>query len=196
MRAPSLTLPPQLQRVKTWKTVAALLAVVLAVYLGLLGVRYVQASRSSASLTQQADELGLPTHRQAKNGDAAQEKIAAQEQKVELLRAAFTYANSDSLVALVAGTSDQASLELLSVTVGDPQSKPVDDMVYQAQPLTVMVQGPLSALSRFLTALHERAPAVEVSSVRLTNLDIKPLAQIQLLFLLSPTEAPPKKASK
>ncbi|MBI2867035.1 MAG: hypothetical protein HYX97_01715 [Chloroflexi bacterium] len=196
MRTPSLTLPPRLQRVKTWKTVAALLALVLAVYLGLLGVRYVQASRSAASLTRQAEEMGLPLRRQAQNEDAAQEKLAAQEQNVDLLRAAFTYANTDSLVALVAGTADHASLEMLSVTVGDTQFKQADDLVFQAQPLTVMLQGPLSSLSRFLVTLHERAPAAQVSSVRLSNLDTTPLAQVQLLFLLSPKEAPPKKASK
>ena len=202
-----------LSRVKPWLGVAVILAVVLLGYFLAQGWRYWQASGDVTSLNREILNSENNTRIMVLAGLAASEELEEQptagQRTIEELQRLFSHRSAEDLMTIVAATAVEAAVELTAINPGDLQFKVLGELQYQVQPIVVSVAGtqgstlngrtppetllPSAAniftadLFRFLTLLHENVPVVSVSGLTISGLGGSPLAQMQLLFYLSPT---------
>ena len=116
------------------------------------------------------------------------EEQPAQEQRtIEELDSLFSHRSTENLMTTVAATAVEASVELTAINPGPSQIKVLGVLQYQVQPISISLGGATTDLFRFLTLLQENIPVISVSDLTISGLSGTPLAQMQLLFYLSPT---------
>lgn len=186
--ARSSLLQPLVRRVKPWTLAVTLLAVGLLGYYALLGLRYWNGSQQAASLTQQTRQLSGAGNLPSEESQARE--LQAQEQRLARVLSFFAYPGKMEPAAVVAETAQETPVTLISVVLGDPQPKVKEGIVYQAQPMTIGLQGADSDILRFLDLLSQKMPATSVTNIRITVLETAPSAQVQLIFYMSPAPAP------
>lgn len=178
-----------------WIAVAALLALCLLAYYALLGFRYIEAAKSIPSLTSEVDQLSSETAAVLPQRAPAVSVEAAQKRQEET-RKIFTYPNTDGLMAVMSATAQETGVSLLSMAVGEPLTKIEGGIAYQGQPMTLLLQGKPADAYRFLAALQQRVPVVEVTNVGLSADLNPPAAQVQLLYYLAPQAVAAGKGAK
>jgi Tfp pilus assembly protein PilV len=180
--------------VNPWTAAIVLLAAGVLGYYAMLGARYWNASRDAEALTYQVQQMTVAQRRSALT--ATPTAATTPERKLESLRGAFTYGNTDDMIAVVSSAARESGVALVSVSVGEAQPKTRGNVKYQTQPLSVRVQGGANAIYRYLASLQQAAPSATVTDIRFTGLDGIPLAQAQVLFYLSPEPAATAKEKK
>ena len=108
----------RLRKVRPWVAVAAVMALGLAGYFGLIGVRYLQADGDIDAMEQQARLLQLATSRTGPDEGAAMAALAAAEQRLALAEAAFDIGGSEGLVAILSEEAARVGLSLKSIAFG------------------------------------------------------------------------------
>lgn len=181
---------------KPWVAAAALLAVVLLGYYGLLGVRYWQATQQVASADTAIRRTTRALRGEVPDGAALAAELEAQKRRLAEVRGVFAARSTDAVLAALSGAAQEAGVALASVSLSPPRAELRDPFVYQAQPALVLVQGQTTDIYRFLEALHRRVPVADVTGVTLGGLDSSPAAQVQLLLYLEPQPVPEKPARK
>ena len=180
----------RLPRVRPWVAVAALLAVALLGYDTVLAARYWEGSRQVASLTNQVQQLSAQLQKQPSDQGALEAMLLSQEQRLEGLRSSFSDLDTDNPMALLYSTAMETGVDLMTVSAGEVSSEIRNEVEYPTLPMILTLQGPAPQLYGFLRLLHQRAPAIGVSSFRMSGLDSTPSAQVQLLFYLLPQAKP------
>ena len=173
--------------VRPWIGIAALLTAALLAYYSLLGVRYWTTQERLSMLDGQLSGFLLARSDRA---DAAEGYLESQERLLEELNGLFQYPTADELAATVADLAARAGVELRSMAMGDVEVEISSGVRYQAQPMTVTAEGEKADLFRFVRLLNQEVPVATVSGVKLSNLDTSPLAQVHLVFYLSPEVSP------
>ena len=184
----------RLSGVNPWTAAMLLLAAGVLGYYAVLGARYWSASQRVEALTGQVQQLTAAQKRTAL--PATHVVSTSPERRLEELRGLFAYSSTDDMIAIVSSTARETGVSLVSVSVGEAQPKPQGNVKYQAPPLSLRLQGGTDAIYRFLARLQEVASSVTVTDIRLTSLDGLPLAQVQMLFYLSPEPAAPAKEKR
>ncbi len=179
-------LQQRLSRVKPWVLVAALLGAVLLVYYTVLGARYWQASRDLPAVKERILELTRSTRGSAPDEQALLSDLEARIQRLDELRGHFGYSQPDDLVAIVSATARETPLSLLSISVGEQQSKAYGDVDYRAQPMTLSLQGDLPSIYRFMALLHHKVPVAHFTSVKLSSGEEGSSGQVQVTFYVLP----------
>ena len=184
----------RLPRVRPWIAVAALLAVALLGYDTVLAARYWEGSRQVASLTNQVQQLSAKLQKQPPDEGALEAMLLSQEQRLEGLRSSFSDLDTDNPMSLLYSTAMETGIDLMSVSAGEVSSEDRNAVEYPTLPMTLTLRGPTPQLYQFLRLLHQRAPAMGVSGLRMSGLDSTPSAQVQILFYLLPKATPERKA--
>jgi len=176
----------RLQKLNLWLIVAIAIAVVLLGYYGTLATRYFQASEEVPSLEAQTLRLTRAMRESLPEEQALVTALESEESYVDALKSLFSYPQTDDLMAIMSTTSQETSVTLLSLALGDAQPDVVDGILYQVQPITVTLQGESDSISEFLHVLHQKVPAFGILAIRMADLDDTPTAQIQFRAYLSP----------
>ena len=180
-----------LSRVKPWVGVAVILAVVLLGYFLVQGWRYWQASGDVSSLNQEILDSENSTRLMILRGLAASEEREDQkatgQRAIEELNSLFSHRSAEKLMTAVAATAEEAAVELTAINPAPSQIEVLGELRYEVQPIAISVGGTTTNLFRFLSLLHENIPVVSVSDLTISSLNDSPLAQMLLLFYLSPT---------
>ena len=184
----------RLSGVNPWTAAMLLLAAGVLGYYAVLGARYWSASQRVEALTGQVQQLTAAQRRTAT--PATPVVSTSSQRRLEELRGLFAYNSTDDMIAIVSSTARETGVSLVSVSVGEAQPKTQGNVKYQAQPLSLRLQGGADAIYSFLARLQEAAPSGAVTDIRLTSLDGLPLAQVQMLFYLSPEPAAPAKEKR
>ncbi|MBF8268036.1 MAG: hypothetical protein HW388_1544 [Dehalococcoidia bacterium] len=184
----------RLPGVKPWVAVAALLAAVLLVYYTVLAARYWEGSRQVTSLDNRVQQLSAQIRNQPPDEGALEAMLLSQEQRLEELRSSFSDPDTDNPMALLSNTAMETGVALVSVTAGEVSSEDRNGAEHPTLPMTLTLRGATPQLYQFLRLLHQRAPAMGVSSFRMSGLDGTPSAQVQLLFYLLSRATPERKA--
>lgn len=171
----------RISRVTPYWAVATLLALAVAGYYGWLGVRYWDATGRTASLRQQIHDLSAPPPADPPNRATLDARLAAEESRGESARAAFGLENPNALMALVTEAAGEAGIDLVSIVAGEASLAP-GEAALQTHPLTAVVRGESTEVSRFLAILDRRDPTVGISGLKMSSLDSAPVAQVQIAF--------------
>lgn len=177
-------LQQRLSRAKPWVLVAALLGAVLLIYYSVLGVRYWQASRELPAVKERILELTRSTRSRAPDEQALLSELEARIKRLDDLRSLFSYSQPDDLVAIVSATAKETPINLLSISVGEQQTKTYGDVDYKAQPMSLSLQGDLASIYRFMALLHHNVPVTHITSVKISNSEEGSSGQVQVLFYL------------
>lgn len=188
-------LQQRLSRVKPWVLVAALLGAVLLVYYTVLGARYWQASRDLPAVKERILELTRSTRGSAPDEQALLSDLEARIQHLDKLRGYFGYSQPDDLVAIVSATARETPVSLLSISVGEQQSKAYGDVDYRAQPMTLSLQGDLPSIYRFMALLHYKVPVAHFTSVKLSSGKEGSSGQVQVTFYVLPPAGQQREAN-
>ena len=176
----------RLQKLNIWLIVAIAIAVVLLGYYGILATRYYRAYEEAPVLEHQTVRLTRAMRESLPEEQALKIALESEESYVDALKSLFSYPQTDDMMAIMSTTSQETSVTLLSLALGDAQPEIVDGILYQVQPITVTLQGESDSISEFLHVLHQKVPAFGILAIRMANLDDAPSAQIQFRAYLSP----------
>ena len=176
----------RLQKLNLWLIVAIAIAVVLLGYYGILATRYYRAPEEVPVLENQTVRLTRAMRESLPEEQALKTALESEESYVDALKSLFSYPQTDDMMAIMSATSQETSVTLLSLALGDAQPEIVDGILYQVQPITVTLQGESDSISEFLHVLHQKVPAFGILAIRMANLDDAPSAQIQFRAYLSP----------
>ena len=176
----------RLQKLNIWLIVAIAIAVVLLGYYGILATRYYRAYEEVPVLEHQTVRLTRAMRESLPEEQALKIALESEESYVDALKSLFSYPQTDDMMAIMSTTSQETSVTLLSLALGDAQPEIVDGILYQVQPITVTLQGESDSISEFLHVLHQKVPAFGILAIRMANLDDAPSAQIQFRAYLSP----------
>ncbi len=179
-------LQQRLSRAKPWVLVAALLGAVLLVFYSVLGVRYWQASRELPAVKERILELTRSTRSRAPDEQALLSELEARIKRLDDLRSLFSYSQPDDLVAIVSATAKETPINLLSISVGEQQSKTYGGVDYKSQPMTLSLQGDLTSIYRFMALLHHNVPVAHFTSVKLSSGKEGSSGQVQVTFYVLP----------
>jgi Tfp pilus assembly protein PilO len=187
----------RIARVKPWLFVAILMGVVIFGYYVVLGMRYISASGSISSLRKQIDTISFTLRREkVADENVVKTQYDARLQRQDSLKQLFNYPDTEDLIAIISSTAHKSSVNLTRVSVGSSRTEVIGDVLYRAQPMTLIMQGDTQNIYSFLSQLRNNVPAAKLSDVSLSSIETAPQAQVQLLFYLFPEPAPEKKGTK
>jgi hypothetical protein len=187
-------LKKSLATVKPWGMVAAALTVGLLAYYGFEGWQFWESTQEAQSLKIQKVVLD----RTIREGLRGQEMLGAardaQRVDMQMLEQVFHHPQTDDLIGAVADAARRRQVTLSSVSTGAQSTLTRDEMQYQVQPMSIILEGQEQDVYRFFATLQQSMPTVRLESVRLSGGgDVPTLANVQLSFRLSP-QAVEKKA--
>lgn len=171
-------------RVKPWVALTVLLAVVLLSYYIMLGAKYLMATAQASSLSSEIQERSGALKENVPGEKPALSALEFSQRHLGELRASFTYGHTEALMAAISTTAQESNVNLLSITSGDPQGKALQGIDYQVHPVSVVLQGDPSNISRFLSGLHRKVPVTAVSDITLSLEEVPPRARLQLHFFV------------
>ena len=179
-----------LSRVKPWLGVAIVLAVLLLGYYTVQGVRFWRASGDVNSVNSEIEKSEQALLRLKRQVKQASEKLESPEvanlRPLAELNGLFAERSSEELMAEVAAIAFQAKVNLTSMNPASSRTEVIGDLEYQVETLSIAVGGATTDIYNFLTQLHANFPVVAVSNVNLSGFGDSPLAQMNVLFYLSP----------
>ena len=175
-----------LPHVRPWVALAVALVIVLLAYYGLLGARYWTATSQIALTTQQINQITRVLREALPGASPAADGLEVQRQRINELGSVFRYRSRDDLVGIVAAIAEETSVSLTSLGLGERQTLEEEGILYQLQPMVIVVGGRMGDLDRFLARLSDTVSAVTVSNISIGGLESVPTANIELLFHLSP----------
>ena len=179
----------KVRKVQLWIIVAAAIAVTIAGYYTLLGIRYLDASGQVPIVSARIAQFQRTIRGELPDETPLELALIVQEEQLTELRSLFNYPRPDDLVGILSSTSQAAGVELTSITVGDAKTEIKDGIEFTIQPLNISVNGGSIPIYRWLEQLHEQIPVISVTSFRITGLNSFTSAKINLLVFLSPTTA-------
>ena len=156
----------RLQKLNIWLIVAIAIAVVLLGYYGILATRYYRAYEEVPVLEHQTVRLTRAMRESLPEEQALKIALESEESYVDALKSLFSYPQTDDMMAIMSTTSQETSVTLLSLALGDAQPEIVDGILYQVQPITVTLQGESDSISEFLHVLHQKVPAFGILAVK------------------------------
>ncbi|GBD11332.1 hypothetical protein HRbin23_00990 [bacterium HR23] len=166
-----------------WGVVVLGLTAGLVAYNAGIGVRWWSASRQVALLAPQVRQgMVVPPI----NSQGKEQSLAQRERQWDDTRRPFMLSTAEEIVGRIVEASQEAGIRLTAITLGDPQSKAVEGVRYQVQPVSLGVQGDEESLLAFLAILGERLPTSGAFTLSLADLAQSPSAQVQLQVYLSP----------
>jgi len=165
-------------------------AVGLFLYFASQGVRYWQSAGDNAALRDEIGTLERATGALPPEIQEQEEELETKQLQLEILKQRFEYPATDTLMAIVSDVARSASLGLVSMTAQDVVVEIRGGLQYSVRPISVVLEGPTTSISIFLSGLYKQVPMVVASNARMVNLDTSPSTQIQLRFYLSPEPAP------
>lgn len=171
-------------RVRPWVAFTVLLAVVLLSYYIMLGAKYWMATAQASSLSSDIQERSGVLKENLPGGKRALTALEFSQRRLEELRTSFTYKHTEALMAAISTTAQESKVNLLSITLGEPQAKVLQGINYRAQPVAVVLQGDPSNISRFLSDLQRKVPVTAVSDITLSLEEAPPRTRLQLLFFV------------
>lgn len=184
-----IELKQSLSRVKPWVAVAAVLTVALLSYYTFLGARYWKASQQAPALDARVQQLLRVTRQELPEEVIAQTELESAEERLKALRQLFIYPQTDDLLGIVAATAKDARVGLLSMTAGEQQTRTIDGITYQVQPITVSLLGEAGSVFKFISLMHQKVPVLSVARFGVASLDSTPSTNVQMQVLLSPEAA-------
>lgn len=183
-------------RVRPWVAFTVVLAVVLFGYYIMLGAQYWMATTQASSLSNDIQQSSGELKENLPGGKAPLSALELSQRRLEELRASFTYQHTEALMAAISTMAQETKVNLMSITSGDPQGKVVQGIDYQVQPVSVVLQGDPSNISRFLSGLHRKVPVTAVSDITLSLEEVPPRARLQLLFFVLAQSVSEEKGAK
>lgn len=93
-------------------------------------------------------------------------------------------------MSIVSDIARNASLDLVTMTAEQVVLEARGGLQYQVRPISVILDGPTTSVSSFLSELYDEVPMVVASNARMVNLNTAPSTQLQLRFYLSPGPLP------
>ena len=188
-----------LSSIKPWVKVAVVLGILLVGYYFFQGWRYWQAASEISSLDQAIqksdsniarwDRIIKSTAEELERGEAKRQR------PVEELRGLFSPKPVENLMAIVAASASNASVDVTTMNPGSPRTEVLGEWQYQVQTLSITLRGATVDLYRFLSLLQTDIPVVSASDVRISGARGSRLAQMDLLFYLAPEPAPKGEAA-
>lgn len=177
----------KVRKIKIWLMVAAAIAVTIAGYYTLLGVRYLDASGQVPIVSARIAQFQRTIRGELPDETPLESALSVQEENLAEIRSLFSYPRPDDLVAILSSTAQIAGVGLTSITVGDAKTEVEDGIEFTVQPLSISVIAEPIPIYRWLEQLHEQIPVISVTDFRITGLDSFSSAKINLLVFLSPT---------
>lgn len=172
---------------RSWIALAAVIAVLIVGYYGILTARYLQASEERETLNTEITRINRALRGSSAQAAALELQLNPKISELNKIQDAFTYANSDALVGILSETADEIPLDLTSIAIGS--SKPLIDGItqYQTQPMTITLKGTTPEIYQFIDNLHGKVMVTSVSNLRMGNVSGEAAsAQVGLEFFLSP----------
>ena len=206
---------PHLRKLKSWASLAVLMAIGLLAYSTFLGLEYKRASAQEASLSGQQYRLSRLAHAPLSAGPEQVDQLESQTRWLAELNSWFNYPRTGSpltklaafpepttvdlksmtiadllLMDLLSTTADEAQVKLVSVTGGELEPEAQGVMHFQVNPIDIVIEGYAANMYRFLNRLDQKPPLATVSKLNIEDLNFLPRAEIELRFYyLSPQEA-------
>ena len=174
---------------RSWIAVAAVAAVLIVGYYGILTARYLQASDEREALNTEITRISRLLRRPSVQASRLELQLNPKLSELEELREAFTYPNSDFLVGILSQTASEIPVELTSIAIGSTKPTGEGAIRYQAQPMTITLKGSTQQIYRFIDSLHQKVIVTSISNLRMGNVSGEAAsAQVGLEFLLDPQQ--------
>ena len=202
-----------LRKLKSWASLAVLMAIGLLAYSTFLGLEYKRASAQEASLSGQQYRLSRLAHAPLSAGPEQVDQLESQTRWLAELNSWFDYPPAGDpltklaafpkptkvdlksmtiadvlLMDLLSTTADDAQVKLVSVTGGEFEEETQGGMRFQVMPVDIVIEGYAANMYRFLNRLDQTPPLATVSNLKIEDLDLLPRAEIELRFHYLPPE--------
>ena len=180
----------RLYRVKPWIGIAVVVALGLAVFYGVQGIRYWMASQQLEPLKSRIIQIDHSLQDTLPSPEAIEDELEGRQSLFEEWTGVFTYdgyPDTDQLLASVSVTAFEAGVYLTSIVIDDQASITMEGLTYETLSLSLALTSDTHGdVNLFLSMLHQKLPIFVVSGIDLAGFGGEPSANMTLLFYLSP----------
>ena len=181
----------RLPKLKPWVTAAIVVGLVLVLYYGFQARKYLTDSGALAVSDSKIQVLDQAIREAIPERDAIEQEVEERTRLLDEWKSAFSVegypTTTDPLLAIVSATAQETGVALSSISLGKQVPEAEGRLQYQVQILYLEMTGEtFGEIYRFISRLHEKIPALDVSDVSLSGFGGGRSANAGLRFYFAP----------
>ena len=176
----------RLALVRRWVLVAAVLALGLTIYYGVMGVKYWNATRAEGAVREEIRTVSASLQRSLPDENLALAQVAQQRSLLERQMAPFPERESTQVLDLITSIASGAGVDVSSV--GEPAcgAEVFNGVRFLTQPFSLVVFGSPTRVFNFLDGLHRAIPGLDVRSVGFAEDEDATVAHLEIVVFMLP----------
>ena len=190
LRQRIVTLRQRFNDLESWARIAIIAAVVLVLWVGFQGGKYVIATRALLPLETELNDVRNKIGPRPPALEELEAELANRQGQLEVWKAAFTYEGfpqTEPLVRLITETANHTGIDVKTLDLAVPESVVRDRVEFRTQPVTLSLKSDAhSDLNRFLFLLSTTFRSFRIDDIKLAGFGEEPFAEMTLVFYLAP----------